>query len=132
MIEVALIVPILFMVLVGIMEFGFAIHNYIILTNAVREGARVGATGGSDAEIKDKVISESKALIQTYFLIGTLSGAGIIITPAESLRTSAQARAGMDIKVTLYYRYHMNIPYLTETTVFSLPLFAAVKLERGL
>ena len=131
MIETALIVPILFMVIIGIMEFAFAIHNYLILTNAVNEGARIGAFGGSDDEIRDKVIQESRSLIHTYFLIGKLSGSNIVITPPPASRTKAKAKSGIDIRVALYYNYYINIPYLTETTMFSLPVSAVMKLERG-
>jgi len=44
MVEFALIAPILFMFLFGIIDFGRALFQYNNLTNAAREGARFAAT----------------------------------------------------------------------------------------
>jgi Flp pilus assembly protein TadG len=44
-VEMALILPILVAVVFGIIEFGFAFNAQIALTQAVREGVRVGAIG---------------------------------------------------------------------------------------
>jgi Flp pilus assembly protein TadG len=43
MVEFALVVPLLFLVLFGIIQFGITFKNYVALTDAVRSGARVGA-----------------------------------------------------------------------------------------
>ena len=40
--EFALLLPVLMMILFGIIEFGLALHRQAILTNASREGARLG------------------------------------------------------------------------------------------
>ena len=42
-IELALILPVLFLVLFGIITFGTVFYNYIVITNAAREGARWGS-----------------------------------------------------------------------------------------
>ena len=41
-VEFALLLPVLMMILFGIIEFGLALHRQAILTNASREGARLG------------------------------------------------------------------------------------------
>ena len=41
-VEFALLLPLLMMILFGIIEFGFALYRQAILTNASREGARLG------------------------------------------------------------------------------------------
>lgn len=41
-VEFALVLPLLMMILFGIIEFGIALYRQAILTNASREGARVG------------------------------------------------------------------------------------------
>lgn len=43
-IEFALIAPLLFVLLFGIIEFGAVLYNQAIITNASREGARYAAT----------------------------------------------------------------------------------------
>ena len=41
-VEFALLLPVLMMILFGIIEFGMALYRQAILTNASREGARLG------------------------------------------------------------------------------------------
>lgn len=59
LIEFALVFPLLLLVLLGIMDFGLLFHQYEVLTNAAREGARVsvlpGYDSGSDAQVKARV-----------------------------------------------------------------------------
>ena len=51
MVEFALVLPILLLLLLGIMEFGFLFHEYLVVTHAAREGARDAALGATDAEV---------------------------------------------------------------------------------
>lgn len=50
-VEMALVLPILIMLIFGIIEFGRILNTYMIVTNLSREGARHGATGGTDVQI---------------------------------------------------------------------------------
>ncbi len=45
MVEFALVLPLLVTILFAIIKFGIAINNYVVLTNAVRTGARTLAIG---------------------------------------------------------------------------------------
>jgi Flp pilus assembly protein TadG len=47
--------PILFLLVFGIIDFGIGLHSWITVTNAAREGARLGAVHGSEDEIIAKV-----------------------------------------------------------------------------
>ncbi len=47
-VEFALVVPILFMLLFGIIQFGIAFGNQLAITHAAREGARLAAVGAYD------------------------------------------------------------------------------------
>jgi Flp pilus assembly protein TadG len=56
LIEMALVLPLLLLVLVGIMDFGFLFSRYEVLTNATREGARIAVLNGfSDADVYSRV-----------------------------------------------------------------------------
>lgn len=46
LVETALIVPILILMLLGVMEVGWALRNYLLLANANREAARFAARPG--------------------------------------------------------------------------------------
>lgn len=54
-VEFAIILPVLLVILIGIMEFGYVMFAKAVITNASREGARTGIVFGdprpSDAEI---------------------------------------------------------------------------------
>jgi Flp pilus assembly protein TadG len=53
LIEMALILPLLLLVLVGIVDFGFLFQRYEVLTNAAREGARIAVLGQSGYTLAD-------------------------------------------------------------------------------
>ena len=46
LVEMALVLPLLLLVFAGIVDFGFLFQRYEVITNAAREGARVGVLPG--------------------------------------------------------------------------------------
>lgn len=46
LVEMAIVTPILILILAGIFDFGFLFRSWEVLTNAAREGARVGMLPG--------------------------------------------------------------------------------------
>ena len=46
LIEMALVTPILLLLVMGIVDFGFMFQRYVVLTNAAVEGARVATMPG--------------------------------------------------------------------------------------
>ena len=68
LLEVALTLPLLLLVAVGIFEFGRAYQTWQILTNAAREGARVAVLPGVD----DDAVEER---VQEYLAAGLVPGA---------------------------------------------------------
>ena len=64
MVELAVMLPFLAILLLGVMEISVVVHNKSVITNASREGARYGiaAVGGfkSDTAIKQKVTNYLK------------------------------------------------------------------------
>jgi Flp pilus assembly protein TadG len=62
MLEVALTLPILLLVCVGILEFGRAYQTWQVLTNAAREGARVAVLpDATTTGVEDRVKNYMKA-----------------------------------------------------------------------
>jgi Flp pilus assembly protein TadG len=57
LIELAIVLPILLVVCAGIMDFGMLFQRYEVLTNAAREGARLGSLPGgyTTADIQNRV-----------------------------------------------------------------------------
>lgn len=64
LIEVAFALPMLLMLVVGIVELGFALNAYNQAINASREGARFGSLGGSDTNINSVVQGAASHLIE--------------------------------------------------------------------
>lgn len=66
LIEFAVVFPLLLLLAAGIADFGFLFARYEVLTNAVREGARVaGLPGYSQADVENRV--------QSYLTAGGLT-----------------------------------------------------------
>jgi len=54
-VEFALVLPILLLVVLGIMEFGWLFYGNIVITSAAREGARTAVVGGTQTQIETAV-----------------------------------------------------------------------------
>lgn len=50
-VELALILPVLMMLLMGMLDFGVTLHAYLALEHSGREAARAASIGKSDAEV---------------------------------------------------------------------------------
>lgn len=68
-VEFALILPVLLLLVLGIIEFGFGYHAWDATQNAAREGARVGAVNPSIGEIEDRVRGASDFLDQDQLTV---------------------------------------------------------------
>lgn len=61
-VELALVLPVLLLLVLGIVEFGRLYSDQLILQNAAREGVRVAAVGGSDSQVRDRVLASAPGL----------------------------------------------------------------------
>jgi len=106
-VEFALLLPVLMMILFGITEFGLALYRQSILTNASREGARLGIVQSIPAISNGQI----NAAIDTY-----LTAAGI--PPGNVTRTIvAGGITGTPVQVTLTLPYtYAVLPGLTGIT----------------
>lgn len=68
-VEFALILPILLLLVLGIIEFGFGYHAWDATQNAAREGARLGAVSFSEQEIIDRAKNAASMLDQTQLVV---------------------------------------------------------------
>ena len=106
-VEFALLLPLLMMVLFGIIELGLVLHQQSILTNASREGARLGIVQSIPAITNGQI----NAAIDTY-----LTGSGI--SPGNVTRSIvAGGPTGTPVQVTLTLPYtYAVLPGLTGIT----------------
>jgi uncharacterized protein (UPF0333 family) len=69
LLEFALVLPVLLLLVFGIIEFGLIFFDNLVITQAAREGARVGVVGGSDAEIIETIEYSAASLDQSRLQI---------------------------------------------------------------
>lgn len=64
LVELAIILPVLMVILLGIIDFGRVFYAYVTITNASREGARYGSLHVfEDAAIEQRVIDEAATTV---------------------------------------------------------------------
>lgn len=100
LVETALVLPIILLILLGIIDFGLMFNNYLVVSNASREGARTAAVGATDSEITSLVANVAATL--------DVSKITVTITPSQSLR-----KKGDEVVVTVDYDYNMITPIIS-------------------
>lgn len=111
LVELALVLPLLLLIVMGSLEMGRILHSYLVLTSATREGARIGVVGASDDEIRDRVKEVAFTL--------NLSDGDITIVPEQGLRNPGTA---LTVKVT--YGVELVTPVLNSLLPNPFPLTA--------
>ena len=54
-VELALLLPVIAVVALAVVQVGLVVHARVMVTHAAREGVRVAAVGGSDADVAQAV-----------------------------------------------------------------------------
>jgi Flp pilus assembly protein TadG len=65
LVEFALSVPIMLALFTGIVDIGFLYQHQLVLTNAVREGARLGTLGQGTTQVQQAVVNYLKTSAYT-------------------------------------------------------------------
>src|SRR3954469_23498517 len=65
LVELALALPIVLMLIMGVVDLGLALRSYVVLTNASREGARFAIVcPATDDLIKDRVVAYASSIVK--------------------------------------------------------------------
>lgn len=104
-VEFAIVAPIFFLFVLGIIEFGRMVMVQQVLTNASREGARVAVVDGATTE---EVVARARAILNP----AGIRTAQIVIDP----NPPGVARAGAPVTVTV------RVPF-REVSWLPMPLF---------
>ncbi len=109
-VELALLLPVLIAIIFGISQFGIAFNNWIIITNAAREGARLASVG---------LFTEEK--VKAY------APEGFIISATKSGVTGK----GNPVTVEVVGKaIDLNIPFVHDWGDISLKGTATMRLEK--
>jgi Flp pilus assembly protein TadG len=96
LLEMALTLPLLLLVCVGILEFGRAYQTWQVLTNAAREGARVAVLPGTTQ-------SDVTTRVRQYMSAGQLPNAAtatVAIDGAQTVSIGAGTASASQVTVT--------------------------------
>ena len=97
MTEVALVMPILLFLLLGIIQFGIVFNNYVTLTDAVRAGARKGAVA--------RRLTNPAGAVQTQ----VRNSATDLKQSDLSVTVTSTFAHGSDVTVTATYPYSISL-----------------------
>ena len=100
MVEMALLLPILLLLLIGITDVGRVIYSYAHLQIAAQETVRLGGLDKNDQTIKD--------FAHQYVKLGDPSKLLVTINPDDTQRHS-----GEYVTVTLRYPFTLNTPFIS-------------------
>jgi len=109
-VEFAIILPVLLILVFGIIEFGFAIYDKTMITNASREGARAGIVFRVPPVTDEEIVT----IINNYLNNNLITFGGS--NSATVTVTRAGYNPGDELKVTVAYTYtSLLLPDLIET-----------------
>jgi Flp pilus assembly protein TadG len=107
LIEMAIVTPILLLLVMGVVDFGFMFQRYVVLTNAAVEGARVATIPGYS-------VQDAQARVQAY---ATNSGVtGVVVATAVPVSLPGAGGGtwpGMQMTVTHVYNLRYITPIVT-------------------
>ena len=109
MVEFAMIAPLLFLFILGIIEMGYALFVYTSVQNAAREGARAAAVRPC-ADTSDRDAIRSATLSRMPALVDVASIDPTTIGIAYSNGSAATADFGDTVTVTLAYQFELLDP----------------------
>src|SRR6202140_2539512 len=95
-IELALTLPLLLVVVMGIFDFGLMFQHYEVVTNAAREGARVGV-------LPSYSTADAKARAQQYLTSGGLTSSATINAAVTPMSFGSPLKTVNQITVTVQY-----------------------------
>jgi Flp pilus assembly protein TadG len=98
LIEFAIVAPMLILLIAGIFDFGMMFRTFEAVTNAAREGARVGVLPGyADADVQTRV--------DEYIAAAGLGGSYTTTVTADSITTGAGTFATRSVLVDYTYQF---------------------------
>jgi Flp pilus assembly pilin Flp len=100
MVELALIMPVIILMLMGMFEFGRMFNAYFTVAHAAREGARAAAVGASDTNIVIRVRESAPTLMPANLQVK--------ITPLHALR-----QRGSAVQVEVRYSISIITPVIS-------------------
>jgi len=101
-IEMAVVTPLLLLLILGMVDFGFLFQRYVVLTNAAAEGARVASLPGFNQ-------ADVQARVAAYALAGGIGpGAGAVTASSEPVSIVTPGGTSPGSRVTVAHVYNFQ------------------------
>ncbi len=105
LIEFALSAVVLLMLIAGVVDFGGAFQNYIIITNAAREGARTASKLPCSAANRTQYVSAVVSAATSEAASGNVGGGGRLTSPTTPNLATTCPTAGNPVIVSVRHTY---------------------------
>jgi Flp pilus assembly protein TadG len=104
LIEMALVLPLLMLVIMGIIDFGFLFREMSVVTNAAREGARAGVLPdySADANVSNRV---QQYLNASGISVTCPSADCVVASPTISVPAPTGTFNARDVRVTIFHQF---------------------------
>jgi Flp pilus assembly protein TadG len=123
LVEFALTLPLLLLVVLGIIEFGFMFHEYEVVTNAAREGARIAVLPAYSA-------TDAQNRAVQYLQASGLQSAQITPLPTVTGPAAVAIGGGKCVStVTVTVSYAHPVPFISGIMSYFGQTFGAVTLH---
>ncbi len=99
LIEMAIVLPLLLLLIMGMIDFGFLFQRYVVLTNAAMEGARVATLPGYSS---NDVIARVQSYATNGGVVGTVNA---VVATVALPGAGGGTWPGRQVTVTHVYTY---------------------------
>jgi len=118
-VELALVLPVLFLILFGVLEFGRVWSQYQLYQGAAREGARCAAVASSSNSVVQTRINQAS---QPFTASPTASqqvidSAGVPLSGGTRANGCLVTDKGKDIQVSWPQQLNVDIPFWSNVTI---------------
>lgn len=111
-VEFALVAPVLLVLVFAIIDFGRALYTQNVLTSAVREGARYGASRTLQTQIADSAKYRTAAYIGRILLGAATDSAAVVAYPVTNVDAQYSTTTGLlTVQLGSGYSYTPLIPF---------------------
>jgi Flp pilus assembly protein TadG len=99
LVELAVVLPLLLILIAGIVDFGFLLQSFAVVTNAAREGARVGVLPGYNA-------TDIQGRVASYITAAGLPGTPTTTVTAVTVNPGGGGTPFPAVRVSVAYTYN--------------------------
>jgi Flp pilus assembly protein TadG len=122
LVEFALVFPVFFLILAGLLDFGFLLYSRITLINATREGARAAVTQVDNAQGIPGLVKSTIQTNATGLTLADLSDSETCVAKTQSNCDFASGgnpdpQSGDAVRVTTTYIYRSFFARLFGSTI---------------